>query len=288
MTEDQLHTTTKRTIAENEQRTTELQYQSRETERIIRLNQELEKKNKELKRKLALSEQAQQMLAKRTQFFQKYIKKLTEKLSQAERDQLQPASHDSELPVESLSSIKSRSLPDAKRKPSSELVRRLEAQLQDQLESTQTLAVENQRLQEQLAGAESASLRILSLQDETTAFILTCIEEIKELQAQAKVKSGHAIIADIEHDSAGPKVAKWHVGQPIPTSLADLSYEERMDIFELLLQKLSFYDSSRRGGRGHTLGPDQPPPLEKVSDSPRGMRGSGLLPAISSRGASRG
>ncbi len=33
MTEDQLHTTTKRTIMENEQMTTELQYQSKETER---------------------------------------------------------------------------------------------------------------------------------------------------------------------------------------------------------------------------------------------------------------
>ena len=36
MTEDQLHTTTKRTILENEQMTTELQYQSKETERLLK------------------------------------------------------------------------------------------------------------------------------------------------------------------------------------------------------------------------------------------------------------
>ena len=35
MTEDQLHTTTKRTIMENEQMTTELQYQCKETEKLL-------------------------------------------------------------------------------------------------------------------------------------------------------------------------------------------------------------------------------------------------------------
>jgi hypothetical protein len=41
MTEDKLHTTTKRTIKENEKMTTELHYQSRETEKILRQNVKL-------------------------------------------------------------------------------------------------------------------------------------------------------------------------------------------------------------------------------------------------------
>ena len=49
MTEDQLHTTTKRTILENEQMTTELQYQSKETERLLRRFTRVSEENKRLK-----------------------------------------------------------------------------------------------------------------------------------------------------------------------------------------------------------------------------------------------
>ena len=58
MTEDQLHTTTKRTIMENEQMTTELQYQSRETEQLLKMNTKLRFENKELQRNVHLTEEA--------------------------------------------------------------------------------------------------------------------------------------------------------------------------------------------------------------------------------------
>jgi len=80
MTEDQLHTTTKRTIMENEQMTTELQYQSRETERLLKLNTRLRSENKELKRNVGLTEEAGKEYAKKTYFYQKLIKKLHEKI----------------------------------------------------------------------------------------------------------------------------------------------------------------------------------------------------------------
>ena len=80
MTEDQLHTTTKRTIMENEQMTTELQYQSRETERLLKMNTKLRSDNKELKRNVSLTEEAGREYAKKTYFYQKLIKKLHEKI----------------------------------------------------------------------------------------------------------------------------------------------------------------------------------------------------------------
>ena len=58
MTEDKLHTTTKRTIMENEQMTTELQYQSRETEQLLKMNTKLRFENKELQRNVHLTEEA--------------------------------------------------------------------------------------------------------------------------------------------------------------------------------------------------------------------------------------
>eukprot|EP00949_MAST-11_sp_MAST-11-sp1_P003133 g3133.t1 len=90
MTEDQLHTTTKRTIMENEQMTTELQYQSRETERLLKRSEAVEKANKDLKRQLQIHEEAEREYAKKTHFYQKLIKKLHEKLkssSSADEDE---------------------------------------------------------------------------------------------------------------------------------------------------------------------------------------------------------
>jgi len=80
MTEDQLHTTTKRTIMENEQITTELHYQSKVVEKLIKRNDELTAENKRLRSQIDLLEDAQKMLATRTNFFQKLIQKLNEKI----------------------------------------------------------------------------------------------------------------------------------------------------------------------------------------------------------------
>ena len=86
MTEDQLHTTTKRTIMENEQMTTELQYQSRETERLLKMNTKLRSDNKNLKRSVSLTEEAGREYAKKTHFYQKLIKKLHEKIQDQTTD----------------------------------------------------------------------------------------------------------------------------------------------------------------------------------------------------------
>ena len=56
--------------------TTELQYQSRETERLLRTNTKLRAENKELKRSVAPTEEAGREYAKKTHFYQKLIKKL--------------------------------------------------------------------------------------------------------------------------------------------------------------------------------------------------------------------
>jgi len=83
-TRDQLHTTTKRVIMENEQMTTELQYQSRETEKIIDRLDTVVAENGRLKRELANCEDEKVMLAKRSYFLQKLIHKLNDKLKIAE------------------------------------------------------------------------------------------------------------------------------------------------------------------------------------------------------------
>jgi len=252
-TEDQLHKTTKRTITENQNMTSELEYMSYQTTRIMKRNQQLEKSSKDLKRKLEISEEAQSMLAKRTQFFQKYIKKLTDKLSIMEKEALQEHGNKQK----ELSDIK-RAKTNFKKsnsggtlgnnKVNNELVKKLQAQLMEQTESVEQLTMEGSRLKEQLTMAETASRKIISLQDETTAFILSCVEEIKELQSHSKVRSGHAIVAEMEQKE-GPKALaeRWNHNKPIPSTLGELSGEEKLDVLELLLQKLSYYDATRQG-----------------------------------------
>jgi len=76
MTEDQLHTTTKRTIMENEQMTIELQYQSKETQKLIKNTNEKAKSVNNLKRQITLHKNTEAMLAKRTYFLQKLVDQL--------------------------------------------------------------------------------------------------------------------------------------------------------------------------------------------------------------------
>jgi len=79
-TKDQLDTTTKRTIMENEQMTTELHFQSRETERLLDKNQALLEENAQLKRNLQIHKELEDELARRTHVYQKLIRKLHQKL----------------------------------------------------------------------------------------------------------------------------------------------------------------------------------------------------------------
>ena len=76
MTEDQLHTTTKRTIMENEQMTIELQYQSKETQKLIKHTNAKTKNVNNLKRQITLHKNTEAMLAKRTYFLQKLVDQL--------------------------------------------------------------------------------------------------------------------------------------------------------------------------------------------------------------------
>merc|ERR1719301_169035 len=99
-TKDQLDTTTKRTIMENEQMTTELHFQSRETERLLDKNQALLEENAQLKRNLQIHKELEDELARRTHVYQKLIRKLHQKLkalaTEESRESLEASRDDDE------------------------------------------------------------------------------------------------------------------------------------------------------------------------------------------------
>ena len=67
--DNQLDTTTKRTIAENEQMSSELAWQSKETEKLIRKNDKLVADNNGLKRELSLHEQTEEEFARKVHVY---------------------------------------------------------------------------------------------------------------------------------------------------------------------------------------------------------------------------
>mmetsp|Transcript_21500 Transcript_21500/g.39326 ORF Transcript_21500/g.39326 Transcript_21500/m.39326 type:complete len:374 (+) Transcript_21500:11-1132(+) len=89
LNDEQLHTTTRLTVLENHRLTTELNYQCRQTEKLIETNIELESLAAELKREIEIHHQVQSDLAKRTHLSQKTIKDLNAKLKELE-DRLSP------------------------------------------------------------------------------------------------------------------------------------------------------------------------------------------------------
>jgi hypothetical protein len=75
-TRDQLKMTTKRTIMENHQKATELNYQNKETLRIMDENHKLSEENTQLRRKITIHKDLENELALRTHKYQKLIKKM--------------------------------------------------------------------------------------------------------------------------------------------------------------------------------------------------------------------
>ena len=91
LTDNQLETTTKRTILENEQMSSELAYQSRQTEKLLQKNEELLKQTADMRRKLDLFKQTEGELAKRNYIYQKTIKTLISKLEAHEQTKQEQA-----------------------------------------------------------------------------------------------------------------------------------------------------------------------------------------------------
>lgn len=78
LNEEQLQTTTRLTILQNHQLTTELDYQSKQTENLVSKNDEMTKKIEVLKLNIALHKNIEKKLAKRAYKSQKVIAELKE------------------------------------------------------------------------------------------------------------------------------------------------------------------------------------------------------------------
>lgn len=174
-TKDQLDSTTKRTIMENEQMATELHFQSKETERLLDRNQALLEENAQLRRNLLIHKDLENELARRTHVYQKLLKKMDQKQkadqASSERSrELRGGSSESTLEEEH--SLQAGTSGELKISGSSEQVETL----QRQLEGVQSTL---QMVRHEFAQYRRDHATLTQLQDQSTRLIIAALYELK-------------------------------------------------------------------------------------------------------------
>lgn len=86
LNEEQLYTTTRLTARENRRLTTELEYHSRQTDKLQQRNTQLETHIQSLRQEIEVHKQVESELARRSHFSQRIISKLTEKIEILEKN----------------------------------------------------------------------------------------------------------------------------------------------------------------------------------------------------------
>ena len=86
LNDEQLNTTTRLTILQNHQLTTELEYQSKQTEQLLYKNNKMKAQIDTLKRDIETHKEVEKELAKRSHFCQKVIKRLRAQTKEIENE----------------------------------------------------------------------------------------------------------------------------------------------------------------------------------------------------------
>lgn len=176
-TKDQLDSTTKRTIMENEQMATELHFQSKETEKLLDRNQQLMEENSQLRRNLQIHKDLENELARRTHVYQKLLKKV----NQRSKDQPSMVENTRELVAdESLNESASKVLSASMASPEHQASRTSLSEETDRLKRTlegqqHTLAM----VRQEFAQYRRDHATLTQLQDQSTRLVIAALYELK-------------------------------------------------------------------------------------------------------------
>ena len=183
MTDNQLDTTTKRTIAENEQMSTELAWQSKETEKLIKKNDKVMGENANLRRELSLHKQTQEEFARKVNVYQKTIKTLLAKLNDLDAKQqaelMRMQLEDDEKDREKAEGLRERES--------------LEVGLTDTAARLQAAHEEVSRVRTLLQEMEEKHANVLSLQDEAVKFTLQCLLDVQAHESSSATRAATSL-----------------------------------------------------------------------------------------------
>ena len=227
MTDNQLDTTTKRTIAENEQMASELAWQSKEAEKLIRRNDKLAGDNGNFKRELELARQTETEMAKKVTVYQKTLDTLMAKL------QANEASKEAQFKATRLHE------EDGERKRT-DTIRHTEV-LMAKLADAEDRAIGAEhglkRATAALNDVEARHAAVLALQDDAVRFSLQCFEDVKQQQRRTRA-------ANLPTGSARPSSADGAPSAAPETSahsLSNINPDEREEVLAYLLDQLRAY-----------------------------------------------
>lgn len=209
LTDDHLKATTKRTIMENQQYYSELAYQSRQTEKLLQKNETLLSENSDFKRRIELSVQTEDEIAKKCNVYQKTVKTLYTKMVKE----------------------------STRRKEAEHMVQKLSQQLKD-YDSENTALKE--RVNDTAEVLQDTKYRLDSKteafedyrmsRNELEAFLIASLEDCTK-QAEAEVLEG------VEIDA------------PLPERIKDYNAQQRQSLLQDILQKLDAEYEGGRGLR---------------------------------------
>lgn len=185
-TKDQLDSTTKRTIMENEQMFTELHFQSKETEKLMERNQSLLEENAQLRRNLNIHKDLENELARRTHLYQRLLKKMDQKLKseaaqKESKDLSSGKSMESALEQESFSIGNSQEISGS-HNPSTNISFEEFNRIQRQMEDHQSTL---QMVRHEFAQYRRDHATLAQLQDQSTRLIISALYELKQQKDQA-------------------------------------------------------------------------------------------------------
>jgi hypothetical protein len=173
---------------------TELQYQSKETERLVKINNRLTKENKAMRRQTELHEQSQMMLVRRAKKYQNSIKQLSDELTTRHKEgAMQKKVVYSSDPAKALLETK-------------QTILMLEQQSSDLEEVVRAAQEQADMARLQLEDTRKATARMLGVQNESLSFTLMCMEFVKLKFAEAQLGTGPSI-AGISAHRASTSVA---------------------------------------------------------------------------------
>jgi len=231
LTNNQLEFTTRRTIMENEMMTAELGYQNKQTEKMVKINEGLEKENSDMKREMSLLHVAEEELVKKNYQFQKTIKMMNIKIKAQEMDSQDVQS------LEDLNKQESGNQKDNSEKNVKALEEKLQALRHKHILSLR----EQDKFKKELEEARAETQRMHMLKDDAKDFLMTCLEDARK---QFTVQTGES--------------KEWTPDQPIPWSLQGLSAVGREALLEYLLARLggtNFGETKKSiGGRSSRTG----------------------------------
>eukprot|EP00405_Crypthecodinium_cohnii_P044774 CAMPEP_0206589116 /NCGR_PEP_ID=MMETSP0325_2-20121206/38714_1 /ASSEMBLY_ACC=CAM_ASM_000347 /TAXON_ID=2866 /ORGANISM="Crypthecodinium cohnii, Strain Seligo" /LENGTH=513 /DNA_ID=CAMNT_0054097579 /DNA_START=195 /DNA_END=1732 /DNA_ORIENTATION=+ len=207
-TKEQLDQTTKRTILENEQKTTELHFQSKEVERLLNSNNKLVEENSQLRRNLQIHKDLENELAKRTHVYQKLIKRMEQKQKSelAAREQSQLLESQSRTDV-------SRELPSVG--PTQQSAEN--DALKRQLERNESYLA---TVRHEFAQYKRDHATLTQLQDQSTRLIISALYELKNQRE-----------ADVFPPPGYDENADWQ--------FANMTGKQKEYFFRVLLEKLN-------------------------------------------------